>query len=389
MIKALSAFTEEVDDIEQAIVDIEGQIGGYGELQGNTIGLLTCYSEFISSGVVRELCRALPFPVIGATTLGNIVSGSSGRILLTLLILTSDDVEFSTGLSEPLSCADEAPLREAYEGAVSKISGRPSFMLSFAPLLIPVGGDFFADAFSDISGGVPNFGMMPVDNNSDYRDAQVIFDGDAYRDRYAFALVSGNVSPRFFMASISTERVFSQKGVVTSSAGNQVKSLNGRPVIEYLESLGLKRSEDGGIAGVNSFPFVLDYNDGTLPVVRVIFAITPEGYAVCGGDIPEGAILSVGRIDRDEVLSTTTRLVSDVLATEKPDCVLMFSCVGRYFIQGYDPTSEIRRVKELMEKACVPYQFTYSGGELCPVSSNTGERLTNRNHNDTFVMCVL
>ncbi|MDR0649705.1 MAG: FIST C-terminal domain-containing protein [Synergistaceae bacterium] len=389
MIKAVSAFTEEVDDIEQAIDDIKGQIGGCGELLGNTVGLLTCYSEFISSGVVKELCKALPFPVIGTTTIGNAVRGSSGRILLTLLVLTSDDVEFSTGLSEPLSGADSAPLRDAYERAASKINGRPSLMLSFAPLLVPVGGDFFAGAFSDISGGVPNFGMLAVDNNSDYRDSQVIADGDVYRDRYAFALIGGNANPRFYMASISTGRVFSQKGVVTSSAGNQVKSVNGRPVVEYLESLGLKRSEDGSIVGVNSFPFLLDYNDGTRPVVRVIFAITPDGYAVCGGDIPESGTLSVGSIDRDEVLATTTKLVSDVLATEKMECALMFSCVGRYFIQGYDPTGEMRRVQGLMDKTGVPYQFTYSGGELCPVSSNKGEGLTNRNHNDTFIMCVL
>ena len=191
------------------------------------------------------------------------------------------------------------------------------------------------------------------------------------------------------MASISTGRVFSQKGVVTSSAGNQVKSVNGRPVVEYLESLGLKRSEDGSIVGVNSFPFLLDYNDGTRPVVRVIFAITPDGYAVCGGDIPESGTLSVGSIDRDEVLATTTKLVSDVLATEKMECALMFSCVGRYFIQGYDPTCEMRRVQGLMDKTSVPYQFTYSGGELCPVSSNKGEGLTNRNNNETFIMCVL
>ncbi|MDR1515899.1 MAG: FIST C-terminal domain-containing protein [Synergistaceae bacterium] len=389
MIKVMSAFTEEVDDIEQAIIDIEEQIGGYDKLLGSTIGLLTCYSEFISSGVVRELCNALPFPVIGTTTIGNAVRGSSGKILLTLLVLTSDDAEFSTGLSEPLTGADDAPLRQAYEAAAEKINGRPSFMLSFAPLLVPVSGDFFVSSFSDISGGVPNFGMLAVDNNSDYKDSQVIFDGGAYRDRFAFALAGGNVNPRFFMASISTERIFSQKGVVTSSCGNQLKSVNGHPVLEYLESLGLKRAEDGGIVGVNSFPFLLDYNDGTLQVVRVIFAITPDGYAVCGGDMPEGAILSVGQIDRDEVLATTAKLVSDVLSAEKFDCVLMFSCVGRYFALGYDPTGEMKRVQELMDLSGVPYQFTYSGGEMCPVSSSRGEGLTNRNHNDTFIMCVL
>jgi hypothetical protein len=390
MIKAFTAFTAEIDDTEAAVGEIMDQLDQCGGLLKNSVGLLACYSEFIDSDVIKELCEALPFEVIGTTTLCNAVQGATGRMLLTMIVLSSDDAEFSVGLTDTLTTADETPLREAYEKAASKLASKPALMVSFAPLLVNASGDFYADAFTKISGGVPNFGMLAVDHNTDYHDSQVICAGEAYRDRYAFLLVSG-VTPRFFIASISSEKIFMDKGVVTAASRNQVQTINNRPVIEYLQSLGLKKNDEGTITGVNSFPFVVDYNDDTTPVVRVIFAITEEGYAVCGGDIPNGATLSVGHIDTDEVLSTTTNVISEAIASGKPDCILMFSCAGRYFALGFQPLSEMEHIQKILGETAIPYHIAYSGGELCPVYSRNKEVLdiTNRNHNDTFIMCLL
>ncbi|MDR3332871.1 MAG: FIST C-terminal domain-containing protein, partial [Synergistaceae bacterium] len=132
-----------------------------------------------------------------------------------------------------------------------------------------------------------------------------------------------------------------------------------------------------------------DYNDGTTPVVRAVFANTPEGYAVCGGDIPVGATLSVGTIDMNEIIATATGALKSALAS-KPDCILIFSCVGRYFYMGYEPMREIEEAKGILDPLGLPYQITYSGGEFCPVYSGNKEGQTiNRNHNDTIVICTL
>ena len=111
---------------------------------------------------------------------------------------------------------------------------------------------------------------------------------------------------------------------------------------------------------------------------------------MCGGDIPVNAMLTVGSFAAESVVSTTAATVIAALASEKPDCALMFSCVGRYFALAYKPTDEIDKVRTLMKESGVPYQFSYSGGELCPVhTQNDDPTLTNRNHNDTFVMCCM
>lgn len=390
MIKAFTAYTDEVDDIESAVAQIQEQLAVKENLLAHSVGIVSCYSDFVTSGVLQAICDALPFDIVGTTTLGSTADGTEDEILLTLMVLTSDDVAFATGLSAPIDAENVDILREAYAKAAGTLTEKPALMLSFAPLLMNVGGDFFVHALDEITGGVPNFGTIAVDHHQDYHEATVLYNGQAYRDRYAFILLCGSVQPKFYVASISSEKVFQEKGVVTASQGNQLQTVNNMPVADFLVSLGLQKNEDGSITGVNSFPFVMDLNDGTMPIVRVMFALTPEGYAVCGGDVPVGATLSVGSIDAAEVVSTTEQRLKEALAADSHQCLLIYSCVGRYFAMGYNPTGEIESIQALLQGSGLPYHFAYSGCEICPVSRGNGAPATmNRSHNDTCVICAL
>jgi hypothetical protein len=390
MIKAITAYTSEVDDVDAAVSEILGQLRLDGGLLKNSVGLMTCYAEFITSETVRGICSALPFEVVGSTTLGNTTVGSSDRILLTLMVLTSDDISFHVGLTAPLAGEDESALASAYSEAASGINGKPSLMLCFAPLLMNLSGDFFANAFSKISGGVPLFGMLSVDHNIDYHESSVIHNGEAYLDRAAFILFEGEVRPKFFIGSISSKKIFRQKGVVTASKGNQLQSVNNVPAVDYLLTLGLTKNDAGTISGINSFPFIVDYNDGSEPVVRATFSQTPEGYVVCGGDVPVGSTLSVGSIDADEILSTAAEAAQTAVSSGKPDCLIIFSCVGRYFTMAYDPMGEVEKIGHILGETGIPYCIAYSGGELCPVPvSNSDGEIANRSHNDTLIICSL
>jgi hypothetical protein len=387
----MTAYTSEIDDVDAAVSGIMEQLELKGGLLENSIGIVTCYSHFIESGTLKAVCDALPFGIVGSTTLSNATPGSVGNMLMTVLVLTGDDVSFEIGLTEPILSNDENVLREAYESASAKLGRRPSLMLSFVPLLMNVSSDFYVETFTRISGGVPNFGMLSVDHNSDYRESQVICNGEAYLDRYAFVLVSGGITPRFFSSHVFPEKIYREKGVVTASSGNHLQEVNGRPVVDFLLSLGLKKGDDGSIIGINSFPFIVDYNDGTTPILRAVFAQTPEGYAVCGGDIPTGSTLSVGFLDEKEVIATAVATLEDVIASGDFNCAIMCSCIGRYFYLGYNPDGEIDEVRRFMDVTGIPYLFSYSGGELCPVYAidGGGESTTNRNHNNTFVICTL
>jgi hypothetical protein len=51
----------------------------------------------------------------------------------------------------------------------------------------------------------------------------------------------------------------------------------------------------------------------------------------------------------------------------------------------------MEKVQEIMNGTGIPFQFTYSGGEICPVYEKEKHdgATTNRCHNDTFTVCVL
>jgi hypothetical protein len=387
MVKSICLKTTEADDVDAAVAEITGQLAGE-KLLRHSVGIVACFADFVSSGVVAALAEKLSFPIVGTTTLAAVVNGFQGEIVLVLTVFTSDDVEFITGVTGAITEEDEAPLRAAWEAVTAGKTGKPSLMLSFAPLLLTVSGDFYTEAWSRITGNVPNFGTLSVDHNQDYHESQTIRGKAAFRDRYVFVLFYGNVDPEFFVGGLSEEKAFREKGVVTSSQGNLLKEVNGVPVADYLSSLGLEKDENGVLKGINSFPFILNYNDGTPPVIRVMFAITPDGSAVCGGKIPEGATLTVGIINTEEVLTTSSALFKKAKerAQAKGKSLLIFSCVGRYFAQGFNTTAEMDKAREILGDT--PFHLSYSGTELCPMTGKDG-KTANRSHNDTIVICVL
>jgi hypothetical protein len=378
--------TVEADDVDAAAAEITGQLAEE-KLLRYSVGILSCFADFISSGIVAALSEKLPFPIAGTTTLAAAANGIQGEIVLILTVLTSDDVEFVLGVTDPIVEESAAPFKAAWEQATAGRTEKPRLMLSFAPLLLNVAADFYADTWSRITGDVPNFGTLAVDHNQDYHESQTILGKEAFRDRYVFILFYGDMKPEFFVGGLSEEKAFREKGVVTASRGNLLKEVNGVPVAEYLGSLGLEKDENGVLKGINSFPFILNYNDGTPPVIRVMFAITPDGWAVCGGKIPEGASIAVGIINKEEVLTISSALLQRAKARppETGKSLLIFSCVGRYFAQGFNTTAEMDKTREILGDS--PFHFCYSGTELCPVTGKNG-KTANRSHNDTIIICL-
>jgi hypothetical protein len=387
MIRAFSACVTEIDDAELAVKQIIERLDYKGKLLKNTVGIMSCFAEFIETGVVKALCDTLPFDVLGATTIANASAGQWGEIMLCLLVITSDDTEFATGLSEPVLEENPLVLRRSYDEAVLGRSGRPSLMLSFSPLLFNVCNEFFVESMDEITGSVPIFGALPVDHNADYHESHVIFNGEAWRDRCAFLLFYGGVAPHFHTGTISDDKIFPEEGTVTASKGNLIQSVNGKSMTEYLMSLGLAQNENGGIAGINSFPVIADYNDGTEPAIISMFAMTPEGYAVCSGRVPVGSTLAIGRFSPEEIIATSTNALEEALDGNQYQTVLIFSCVGRYFSLLYDQSAEMEMTVSRMKDRSVSYLMAYSGGETCPVRNDAG-KLINRAHSNTFVICA-
>lgn len=382
MLQTMYASTLEIDDPSEAIEEILEQID-IDALLENSLGILACEREFILNGTVQALCDKLPFDVVGNTTNVSDICGEADEYQLSLMVLTSDTVSFAAGVSKPLGESTEDDLSALYNQLSDSLPGKASLGLFFAPFMLDVSADEQLKVLNETSQGVPLFGTVALDYVEQVRDPRTIYKGKDYTNCLVLALVSGEVNPEFLVESISEERFLQQKAIITASEGNLLKEVNAMPAIQYLESLGL--AQNGTLENIPLVPLSVDVGDGGRPVARAIFAVTPDGSVVCGGEMPEGAALGVASFDAEDVQSTTKKLAHAIKDAENSKGALVFSCIGRNRALGLEPMHEIEQMQAILGKD-MPYFFMYSGGEICPEYVD-GKPL-NKARNDSIVACV-
>ncbi|MDR2175290.1 MAG: FIST C-terminal domain-containing protein [Synergistaceae bacterium] len=397
MLKAMTAQIREIDDVSSAVSALLAQLDMEKGLRGNSVGILTCGPDFVGSGVVKALCEKLPFDVVGAAATDAAALG--GLSVLSLIVLTSDDVLFSAALSRPLDRENSGDAARdvclsALKGLLNP-DGSPSpdltapaesfekcvLGLTVIPFMQWSEGDEILGFLDEATGGVPLFGMRTTEIAS--VGSPVLFNGEAYFDRLAVVLLSGNVRARFAAVSIMEHKVAKYCALVTGSERNILKTVDDIPIAEYLEKFGL--AEKGRLRWKSSIPLLVDRGDGSRPTSVVILDQTPEGYVRMGASVPLNSTIRIGSIDRGDVLES----VSDItgIAGRETGAFLFFSCALRGFTLDLDGTTERDRVRETLGDS-VPYLFAYTGGEICPLYVQGGQTI-NRFHNMTAIGCAL
>ena len=387
--KMLTACTREIDLPEAAISELTQQLGLPGSLLTNSAGFITCSYDFIESGIVQDICAAMPFPIVGCTTLTGATAGESDTMLLSLAVLTDDDCNFAVVEIPSVNKNNLlAPIKAAYDAGVSTLPDRPAMILSFLPLLPDVGNELLLSALDEISDGVPVFGTMGCDADiSRYSNTYTLVNGQAYKDRIALLLICGPFYPRFFVKAVVEDKIQKQKAIITDSDGSILKEVNGILVADYFVSLGL--AEGQGLEALCTIPFMVDYHDGTPPAARAFYMLSEENYAICGGAMPKGATLSVGVIAYEDVIATAKQALDEISASGCTQGLIMFPCLGRNLMLGLDNMAEIHTIEGGLPASGggkIPYHLAYSGGELCPVYS--GDKAINRYHNYSFIACA-
>jgi hypothetical protein len=386
MIRTLTASTENIDDPAAAFDEIKAQLDPEHKLLKNSVGIVACHYEFVLSGAAKVISENLPFDIVGTISSLQSVNDAKGSLLFTLLVFTSDDVSFNAALSPSLREEPGKKIIDTYRAAALP-EGRPAMIFAFAPFMLENSGDEYIKVLSEVSGGAPCFGTLAVDDTSDFRECYALFNGEHYRDRMSLILIYGDIKPKFYVASISEDKLLDRAALVTSSEGHILKEVNGRPVVEYFENMGLTKASETSYA-MTSLPFMLDYGDGTPPVSKVFIGLNEQKYAICAGVMPEGSTMYMGVFDKKDVLLTTRNLIKKALKeTAVPSAVIGYSCISRSMTLGSDIFAEIDII--LAETAPkVPVLLAYSGGEMCPTQINP-EAAINRFHNNAVIFCVL
>jgi len=391
MIKCASVYTYEIDDVEIAYEEIKAQLDEKITLLDNTAGIIMCHPEFIVSGALKHICEKLPFDTAGVTTSSQAVNGVAGELILTLFVMTSDDVRFRTGVADGFEESIEASVKTAYDKASAGISEIPALALIFPTISAHYAGDGYVSAWQNLISGTPVFGTLAMDDTPNFEESETICNGTGYKSAMSFILCYGNIKPRFMIATVPEDKVMPYKGEVTKSDGHFVQEINNINTYKYFESIGF---ESDGKSAVNYLflPFAVDQKkredyDG-IPVIRVLASFTEEGTAVFHGNVDEGSTFALLKCEPDDVIATTKEKIRQINNLTDVNGVILFSCIVRRIVSMREnPLLELETVKDAI-KPDIPFMMGYAGGEICPTMVKSGIP-TNRYHNYSLVILVI
>jgi len=391
MVKSATMYTYEIDSPERAFAEINEQLGSKITLMNHSVGIMLCAPDFIESGVVKDLCARFSFPVAGVTTSSQAVNGQMGDLMLTLMVLTSDDVEFAVGMTDSLDGGDlSVPVGNALEQAKEASDSALAMALIFPPLLELYPGDAYIEVFEKYCGKIPVFGTLAVDDSITFERSMTVCNGRSEHSALSFILMFGNVAPRFALATVSKKKLLPYTGEITRAQDVKILEINDLPASKYFESIGLAKN---GVLheGVQFIPFMMDVTraedyDG-VPVVRALYRFDEDGSALCRGRMYEKSVFTLGSCSMEDVMETTLECVGKINDMDNAQAVILFSCIVRRMAFGVNPLAEAKGIKELLNPD-LPFILGYSGGEICPTSIRE-HIAANRFHNYSFIACVL
>jgi hypothetical protein len=412
MLKTIVASTRECDDVDDAVTEIlaQLQLDKPDTLLRNTIGIISSYWDFVPAGIFQAVCDSLPFEVVGGTCCIQSVNGEDDDLMFSVTVLTSDTITFRPVLTSSVSENAEKAVADACAAATAD-GATPSLALMYAPHLVNKNcGDTYVRAFNRASGGgivspVPLFGTLCLEeaDEMEHRRPVVLYNGAFYQEQAVLLFFYGEVNVRFYIGTIAgadentpeqspaKPTLISSDMKVTASEENRLFAVNGRPVADFLDDLGMLETAQKSFS-MASFPFFVNRNDGTPPSLNYFVQYLPEeGYALCGGDIPVGSTLSMYLNDSNSILETARSAVQRAIA-ENPNAALFlaYPCSSREWILGAADCAGAEKAlfNELLAEVPANRILAYSSGEICPVGK-VGNDYANRFQGITFTLAVL
>ena|GEM_PF-136489 len=389
MLKCASVYTSEVDDFDAALAEIKAQLEQKITLLKHSVGIVMCHPEFLGTGIVEHICKNLPFDLAGTTTSSQAVNDQVGDLILTVFVMTSDDIVFKTGMIEAWGNDVDGAVQTAYEkttAGTAEASEQPKLALLFPPFGQHA-GDEYVRAWEKVLPGTPLFGTHAIDDTTTFTECRTIYNGQHYEAAMPFILCYGNINPRFLIATFSEDSIVSSRAEITKAKGNCIYEINNIATVEYFEKI--------GFADISFMtPFITfdsakrKYDDG-IPVIRGFSTFTEEGAAAFYGEMEEGATFALLKWNTDHMLSATSQKISEINGMSDVNGVLLFPCcIRRAMLVGVNnPLLELVTVKENIRQE-IPFMMADAGGEICPTSIRDGVPL-NRFHNYSIVILIV
>ncbi|GHV15454.1 hypothetical protein AGMMS49938_13730 [Fibrobacterales bacterium] len=403
MIQTIIAHTSEVDDAKVAVADILSQID-LTALKKNSVGIIHCYNEFADSGVLKAICKNLPFECVGMSSSYLASNSFYGSTIFALTVLTSDDCKFKSGVSAPVTALSGEPIKNLVEQvAGTSQSGNsqsgtsqsgerevPKLLLTFLPLSQKVSGDFFIDKLNEYAPGIPAFGSAAATDEIGCEDNYTVFCGETFTESMALVAIYGNLNPHFHRVMVSKEKFLKQKAVITKITGNHLQRIDDGTTLAFLRKVNLIKTDAIDSSYMITFPFVAELPDGTRKV-RSVMSATEEGGVLLAGSLPENTPFSIGILTSDDVLETAREMVHEILpiAEQEHRTILFYTCIARIWVMSMNSESSVEFLsvqRKIDDRA--DFLMSSSGSEIIPQITDDG-KVINTLQNCSFVCCIL
>lgn len=403
MLNAFSAITYELDDIESGTSELAERILGNLKLQKNGFGLLLCDSDVDHDKFVRGLNERLGVPIVGFSTTAMLCAKGLCDSAAILTMVTSDDVDFSLAVSDPLTQENVAEQIElTYHRALESLPEPPKLVMAFPPYTLDIMLDVYPRELDRVSGGLPVFGGLPA-HDEVYGRTSVYCGDRAANDRLSVLLLSGAVKPVMTVKN-SLGALTNLKRTVTSSKDNVVYRVGDDTFVHFLEQFSLDVTKlanpEDVTTSFTTYPLLVERSDmenlDGIPIVRALHGVnldTGSGTAI--GEVPEGSTISVGVLQPEDIKTSTRNSTSDIVEKMRENesdgyrysMLFAVSCIARYYVMASKKTLEAEALLEGLPEN-LAFSGYYSFGEICPTSVRP-DKANNAGHNESLVLLAL
>nr|WP_321498029.1 FIST C-terminal domain-containing protein [uncultured Methanolobus sp.] len=180
--------------------------------------------------------------------------------------------------------------------------------------------------------------------------------------------------------------------VVTKSEDNIIKELNWRNALEVFREALLANYQvdidmDNGYNVLSHYPFGI-YVEDQEDLIREIFKVNDSGELICAGNIPENAVLSILKGEKEDLFHAAEMAVEDCLDENEisAEHCLVMDCIGRSSYLQDDFKEELLTIKKGLESKNVHVvpEGVLSAGEIGSMKGDVLEYF-----NKTIVIGVL
>lgn len=396
---SIVAYTEEIDDLEQAASEIFDQVKNF-KLHKNSLGILFFEEETDYPELYRQLSAKWDFPIVGCTAMAMLLGREGVRNLgISFMIMSGDDCFFSVGITDDFNINDyKEKIENTYRSLEAALPDRPKLVLTFGEMVqedIHVDADYVLEELDRLSGHIPVYGAIASDGFSFGRYR--IFCNDQIRKHgQLIVLISGNVEPKFYhINSINNKATSSFR--VTESKRNIVYRLGQDTFVDMLRKQDMNVDKNMVLGDYILSPFVAikEYPNGDHVEVARTLSYLDQNVGSAGflGSIPEDAVMSVAIISRADVQTSVARGFDQVYedirnSNGRYKTILCSTCCARFIALGSDTDAEAKAYQTRLPED-VSLIGIYSYGEFCPVKGSiTGQRY-NFFHNFTFSILMI